>query len=56
MSDIRRNGMIDFMRFVFACGIVLGHANSIVVVMPGGWIGVEFFFLVTGYLMYGEVR
>lgn len=47
----QRNGTIDFMRFVFAIGIVLGHAEVIYDIVPNGWIGVEFFFLVTGWLM-----
>ena len=46
-----RNGTIDFFRFVFAMGIVFCHANAIIPFMPNGWIGVEFFFLVTGWLM-----
>ncbi len=47
----QRNGTIDFLRFVFAVGIVFGHADKIWLGIPNGWIGVEFFFLVSGWLM-----
>lgn len=30
----QRNGTIDFMRFVFAIGIVLGHAEVIYDIVP----------------------
>lgn len=46
-----RNGTIDFMRFVFTVGIVFCHAGAIWPGIPNGWIGVEFFFLVSGWLM-----
>lgn len=48
----RRNGAIDFLRFVFACAIVLYHYRRDV--FPGGYIAVEFFFIVTGYLAARE--
>lgn len=51
-----RNGEIDFFRFVFSLIIVLLHfgmkfGNQIFV---RGYIGVEFFFVVTGFLMAGH--
>lgn len=60
-----RNGAIDFLKFMFALLIVVFHFFSnrmntsvaatalfpLKVPLPGGYIGVEFFFLVSGYLM-----
>lgn len=52
----KRNGTIEFMRFVMAVVIVLGHTGVFNVwVARGGYIPVEFFFMVTGYLMYKKV-
>jgi peptidoglycan/LPS O-acetylase OafA/YrhL len=59
------NGAIDFLKFVFALVIVAFHFfnyrwNATMVAkplfpmgipLPGGYIGVEFFFLVSGFLM-----
>ena len=50
----KRNGEIDILRFVFALIVAIHHfgfeytAHQVIV---RGYIGVEFFFLVTGYLM-----
>ena len=60
-----RNGAIDFLKFAFALLIMTfhffierTHANvaatalfPLKVPLPGGYIGVEFFFLVSGFLM-----
>jgi len=49
MSNNKRDGNIELLRFIFANWIVLHHA-----LLPrfrGGWLGVEFFFLLTGYYM-----
>jgi len=56
MAKTNRNGAIDVLRFVFCVIIVLRHSFHAVpeggkVLMPGGAIGVEFFFIVSGYLM-----
>lgn len=50
---VKRNGEIDVLRFVFAILILLGHFSSTFKMnyFPRGWIGVEYFFLVSGYLM-----
>lgn len=44
----RRNGTIDVLRFVFMLLVMCFHTH---LCMPGGFIGVEFFFIVSGYLM-----
>lgn len=57
--DKKRNGTIELMRFVFCVAVILFHINNrmdIPVVhhisfFQNGHIGVEFFFLVSGYLM-----
>lgn len=59
MGETKRNGTIDFFRFVFAVLIVLTHFGSSLSFSHSGigWIktsatiGVEFFFIVTGYLL-----
>lgn len=51
----KRNGSIDFWKFVFAVVIVIFHGKSFGVkekaYFQGGYIGVEFFFIVSGFLM-----
>jgi peptidoglycan/LPS O-acetylase OafA/YrhL len=44
-----RNGNIELLRFLFANCIVLHH--SFLKFMKGGWIGVEFFFIITGFFL-----
>ena len=53
----KRNGEIDFFRFIFAVLIVFFHFNSNFKFnfFVNGWIGVEFFFVVSGYLMARHV-
>ena len=53
----KRNGEIDLLRFIFAVVIVFFHfnVNYDVGLFQYGYIGVEFFFVVTGYLMAGHV-
>ena len=43
-----RNGSIDLMKFVFTLVIMLFHTNKL---FGGGYIAVDFFFVVSGYLM-----
>ena len=65
----KRNGNIELMRFVFCVVIILFHINSRIdvtlpSVLPGeyfsffrrGCIGVEFFFLVSGYFMAASAK
>ena len=53
-----RNGEIDFLRFVFAIIIVFYHFNLNYTLgfFVNGYIGVEFFFVVSGYLMAKHVE
>lgn len=56
-----RSGTIELWRFVFSFLIVITHAKQLGVSEEGYWfpsaaIGVEFFFLVTGYLMAQSVH
>ena len=46
-----RNGTIEFFRFVFAICIVLCHTSTFYQICGGGAIGVEFFFIVSGFLL-----
>lgn len=63
MSHKKRNGTIDILRFLFCIGILMFHIEKYIFeepslkngihfdLFPHGSIGVEFFFLVTGWLM-----
>ncbi len=44
-----RNGNVELLRFIFANLVVLHHA--ILPVFYGGWLGVEFFFIISGLYM-----
>ena len=49
-----RNGEVDILRFIFAIFIFLHHFGFCAYaekVCRNGWLGVEFFFLLTGYFM-----
>lgn len=55
---MQRNLVIDFMKLVFVLCIFAGHINSLALrdehirpIMRLGFLGVEFFFIVSGYLM-----
>lgn len=48
-----RNGNVELLRFIFASTIVLHHA--ILPVFYGGWLGVEFFFILSGFYMAKEI-
>lgn len=50
----KKNGEIELFRFVFSTFIVLNHFNNAFdnfKFFPKGYIGVEFFFLISGFLM-----
>lgn len=57
MSNTKRNGTIDFMRFLFSILIIFAHCNlpSMYSTPEGIFsspvLGVEFFFIVSGFLM-----
>ncbi len=54
----KRNGEIDLLRFIFCIIIVIHHFNALYSfnMFQRGYIGVEFFFLVSGYLMAKHVE
>lgn len=56
----RRNGRIDLLRFIFALVIMLHHSRYVLgdekALFLGGSLAVEFFFLVSGYLMAVSVE
>ncbi len=57
----KRNTVVDIAKLAFAVAIVLFHGNLLVqgtynwetdlIIMPSGYMAVEFFFIVSGYLM-----
>ena len=55
----RRNGRIEILRFVFAFIVLLHHSRYLLgddnCYFLGGSLGVEFFFIVSGYLMMNTV-
>ena len=60
MGNSRRNGKIDFMKFIFAVVIVLHHGVQKVLDIRrpqfiGGSFAVEFFFIVSGYLLMASI-
>lgn len=58
MGIMKRNGEIDFLRFLFSVIIALFHFGDTLrfAVAPFGSIGVEFFFILTGYFMAKHVE
>lgn len=55
MYKINNNGEIDFFRFIFAVIIMIYHFSHSQSVVPGGYIGVEYFFVVSGYLLVPSI-
>ena len=49
----KRNQTIELLRFFFAVVIVLYHGRVIfpISLFPSGYLAVEFFFIVSGYMM-----
>ena len=59
MVDLKRNGTIDFWKFIFSLWIVLNHITvykGYLSMAIGGSVCVEFFFLVSGYLMANSME
>jgi peptidoglycan/LPS O-acetylase OafA/YrhL len=50
-----RNGKIELLRFVFAVCIVLHHLTYPGLEFAGGFISVEFFFMLTGYYLAKKI-
>lgn len=54
----KRVGEIEFFRFLFSVFVMLYHSFYFFdkeLILPGGNLGVEFFFLVSGYLMMAHI-
>ena len=55
----QRNREVDFLRFVFAVIIMLHHSRYVLgdenCLFLGGSLAVEFFFIVSGYLMMASI-
>lgn len=56
----KRNTLIDWIKLLYAIPIMLVHSNHLIqgtyswqnaTIMPGGYLTVEFFFIVSGYFM-----
>lgn len=60
MAKSKRNGKIEFLRFIFSIIIVVHHSRNILgddkSPFLGGSFAVEFFFLVSGYLMMASIE
>lgn len=59
VTTSKRCGEIDLFRFVFCVIIMLRHGDGLYgesLVFPGGAFGVEFFFLVSGFLMMASIE
>ena len=51
-ENLKHNGYLDFLKFLFALGIIGVHSNACGFsfrLISSGYLGVEFFFLVSGY-------
>lgn len=58
----KRNQIVDILKLIFVFVIFINHLNSIAIpgekinlIMHLGFLGVEFFFIVSGYLMFVKV-
>ncbi len=55
-----KNGKIEFLRFLFAVAIVIHHSKYVIGSkadpLIGGSLAVEFFFILSGYLMMMKIR
>lgn len=54
MGKTKRKGNIELLRFIFAVFVVLHHAQF-QGICSGGWLGVEFFFIISGYFMTSSI-
>lgn len=55
-SNGSRNGSIELLRFLFAIVILLHHAELSRFSMDGGYLGCEFFFLITGTFLGKHIK
>lgn len=56
----KRNGIISFWKFLFCIMIVIFHGNILagkeeIAILLGGYIGVEFFFIVSGFFLAAHI-
>lgn len=51
---VKRNGLIEISRFFAILAVALIHFNSIA--FPKGYLGVEFFYLISGYFLAKELN
>lgn len=58
MEMRKRNGLVECLRLLFTAYVLLVHSTYVShgeeALFKGGWLGVEFFFLLSGYLMARE--
>lgn len=58
MRILKRNGLIECLRLMFTMYVLLHHSAFVShgeeAMFKSGWLGVEFFFLLSGYLMARE--
>lgn len=54
----KRNGNIEWLRFLFALGIVFHHISAFYPQVPyiGGYLGVDFFFMISGAFLAKSIR
>jgi len=59
-KENKRNGRIDFLRFLFAFIVMLHHSRYLLgdddCLFLGGSLGVEFFFIISGYFMIVSIE
>lgn len=60
MAERKRNGKIDFLKFIFAVIVVIHHGRNVIgadnLPFLGGAFAVEYFFIVSGYLLMASIR
>ena len=56
MADTHRNGNIECLRFLFAVCVVLLHSKNAPLRMSGGYLAVEFFFMLSGLFLGRRLR
>lgn len=58
---MKRNYELDFLKFIFTIAIILYHSHNLLCpdgnpdILSKGYLAVEFFFMVSGYLMMGGI-
>lgn len=58
---MKRNYELDFLKFIFTIAIIVYHSHNLICpdtnleLLPKGYLGVEFFFMTSGYLMMAGI-